>query len=165
MSESGGELIPLFAFDRNHFSAVFAHIERDEVACQTLILMNAAAIPLCVDLDGTLTPVDTLQELLLDMARREPRALLQMPLWLARGRAWFKAQAAKHGHIDAQVLPYREDLLEWLRKQKAAGRRLVLATVLCQLSTLWFAVLLGMAAATVLEWTGSSGGAVEQASS
>lgn len=90
--------------------------------------MNAAAIPLCVDLDGTLTPVDTLQELLLDMARREPRALLRMPLWLARGRAWFKAQAAKHGRIDAQVLPYREDLLEWLRKQKAAGRRLVLAT-------------------------------------
>lgn len=41
----------------------------------------------------------------------------------------------------------------------------LLTTVLCQLSTLWFAVLLGMVAATVLESTGSSGGAIEQASS
>jgi 4-hydroxybenzoate polyprenyltransferase/phosphoserine phosphatase len=90
--------------------------------------MNIQSVPLCVDLDGTLTLVDTLQELLLDMARREPAALLRMPFWLLRGKAWFKAQAARYGRVDAQVLPYREDLLEWLRKQKASGRRLVLAT-------------------------------------
>ncbi len=90
--------------------------------------MNSAAPPLCVDLDGTLTPVDTLHESLLGLARQSPAALLALPGWLARGKAAFKQELAARVDFDAASLPYRQDLLEWLRQERATGRRLVLAT-------------------------------------
>jgi 4-hydroxybenzoate polyprenyltransferase/phosphoserine phosphatase len=90
--------------------------------------VSTDAIPLCVDLDGTLTPVDTLHESLLDMGRRGPAALLRIPAWLMRGKAGFKQKVAEHSQIDASLLPLRQDLLDWLRAERSNGRRLVLAT-------------------------------------
>ncbi|WP_293396599.1 UbiA family prenyltransferase, partial [Nevskia sp.] len=94
--------------------------------------LQAAAVPhtlpLCVDLDGTLTPVDTLHEALLDLAKRSPGALLQLPRWLSRGKAAFKREVAARSELDVATLPYRRDLLDWLRGQRDGGRRLVLAT-------------------------------------
>ena len=84
--------------------------------------------PLVVDLDGTLTPVDTLVESLIRAIRRAPLTLLLLPLWLLRGRAAFKRAIAQRARPDVARLPYRVSLLDWLREQKAAGRRLVLAT-------------------------------------
>ena len=46
-----------------------------------------APLPLYVDLDGTLIATDSLHESLLKLVRTSPRALLQLPLWLLRGRA------------------------------------------------------------------------------
>ena len=43
--------------------------------------------PLCVDLDGTLTPVDTLHENFLALVRQAPGSLLSLPRWLAGGKA------------------------------------------------------------------------------
>lgn len=85
-------------------------------------------IPLCVDLDGTLTPIDTLHESLLDLAKQAPGALLQLPRWIAAGRAPFKREVAARVQLDAASLPYNEKLLDWLREQRDAGRHLVLAT-------------------------------------
>ena len=90
--------------------------------------MAATALPLCVDLDGTLTPVDTLHESLLAMTRQSPEVLLRVPGWLARGKTEFKRQVAARASVDAALLPYRGALLEWLRAERASGRRLVLAT-------------------------------------
>jgi len=88
----------------------------------------APTVPLCVDLDGTLTPVDTLHEAMLTMARNAPSSLLSVPGWMAKGKAEFKRQVAARAMIDAETLPYNQPLLEWLRAERAAGRRLVLAT-------------------------------------
>jgi 4-hydroxybenzoate polyprenyltransferase/phosphoserine phosphatase len=85
-------------------------------------------IPLCVDLDGTLTPVDTLHEGLLGMARRVPSALLGLPALLIAGKAKLKQAVAARSHVDASLLPMRADLLEWLRGERARGRTLVLVT-------------------------------------
>lgn len=93
-------------------------------------------IPLCVDLDGTLTPVDSLHESLLALARREPASWLRLPALLLRGRAAFKTgvldalQARDPGYVEhyAGHLPLREDLLARLRQEHAAGRRVVLVT-------------------------------------
>jgi len=85
-------------------------------------------IPLCVDLDGTLLRTDLLHETLLQLLRAEPWKVPLLPLWLAGGKAAFKRRVAGGVELDAALLPYREDLLEWLRSEKAAGRRLVLAT-------------------------------------
>jgi 4-hydroxybenzoate polyprenyltransferase len=84
--------------------------------------------PLCVDLDGSLVKTDTLLEGLVQMLRRHPLALLLLPLWLLRGRAYVKRQVAGRGPVDAALLPYREEVLDLLRREHSAGRRLVLAT-------------------------------------
>ena len=90
--------------------------------------MNAAQLPLCVDLDGSLTPVDTLYESLVGLARNEPASLLQIPGWLQRGKAGFKREVALRAPVDAAALPFNTPLLNWLRAEKTAGRTLVLAT-------------------------------------
>jgi len=85
-------------------------------------------IPLCVDLDGTLTPIDTLHESALALAREAPAALLSLPRWISRGKAALKHELAARAQIDVRHLPYRRDLLDWLRSERDRGRRLVLAT-------------------------------------
>jgi len=88
---------------------------------------EASGVPLCVDLDGTLVRSDLLWESLLLLVRR-PRHLLRLPLWLARGRAFLKEKISHAVRIDASALPYNTRLLEHLRNERAAGRRLVLVT-------------------------------------
>jgi 4-hydroxybenzoate polyprenyltransferase/phosphoserine phosphatase len=83
---------------------------------------------LVVDLDGTLTPADTLIESLVRAIKRSPLNLLRLPFWLLRGRARFKERVAERGGVSPGQLPYRESLLEYLREQKAKGRALILAT-------------------------------------
>jgi 4-hydroxybenzoate polyprenyltransferase/phosphoserine phosphatase len=86
------------------------------------------AVPLCVDLDGTLTPVDTLHESLLNLVRRSPALLLRLPALLLRGKAALKDAVAAQARIDVFSLPMRHDLVDWLAAQRAGGRRLVLVT-------------------------------------
>lgn len=91
--------------------------------------MTAARnLPLVVDLDGTLTPTDTLLESLVKVVKRSPLNLLRAPFWLMKGRASFKEAIAVRVTIAAEYLPYREPLLAYLRSEKAKGRQIVLAT-------------------------------------
>lgn len=87
-----------------------------------------AAVPLCVDLDGTLIRTDMLAEALLVLLKQNPLYLLLLPLWLLRGRAALKDEIASRIDLDAGALPYNEAVLDFLRQQRAAGRELVLAT-------------------------------------
>ena len=88
----------------------------------------AGQLPLVVDLDGTLTPTDTLVESLIGVVKRSPLDLLQLPFRLLNGRADFKDWVAARAGVSAGSLPYREPLLEYLRAEKQKGRRIVLAT-------------------------------------
>lgn len=84
--------------------------------------------PLVVDLDGTLTPTDTLVESIIRIIRQSPINLLWLPFWLIHGRAGFKEKIAARSSIDVELLPYHEPLLDYLRKEKTKGRRIILAT-------------------------------------
>lgn len=84
--------------------------------------------PLVVDLDGTLIDSDVLLESLLSALVRKPWLIFLLPVWLLQGKAALKANLARHGKINASLLPYNDDLVAWLHQQKQAGRRLVLAT-------------------------------------
>jgi len=84
--------------------------------------------PLVVELDGTLTPTNTLVESLVKVIKRSPLNLLRIPLWLTRGRAGFKSIIAAHACISGEHLPYHETLLNYLREEKQRGRKIVLAT-------------------------------------
>jgi 4-hydroxybenzoate polyprenyltransferase/phosphoserine phosphatase len=94
--------------------------------------MNAPAslslCPLVVDLDGTLIQTDMLHETALLLAKQQPLALAALPFWLARGKAQMKQRIVDHVTPDYASLPYAPELLEWLRGQHAAGRRMVLCT-------------------------------------
>src|SRR5260221_2144099 len=85
-------------------------------------------VPLVVDLDGTLIKTDLLWEHLARLLRRNPLCLLPILLWWVRGRAFLNRQLARRIKIDPATLPYHEPFVSFLRAQKAAGRKIILAT-------------------------------------
>ena len=84
--------------------------------------------PLYVDLDGTLIASDLLFVSLQRFVRQTPWKAFLIPWWLLKGRARLKAELARRVQINIEQLPYRPAILEFLRAQKRAGRRLILAT-------------------------------------
>jgi len=85
-------------------------------------------VPLVVDLDGTLARTDLLIESLVQLLRQHPFSILALPLWLSKGRAFLKQEIARRTSLDVTTLPYRTDLIEYLREEKGKGRSLLLAT-------------------------------------
>jgi 4-hydroxybenzoate polyprenyltransferase/phosphoserine phosphatase len=90
--------------------------------------MTTPNLPLVVDLDGTLTPTDTLAEAVIQLIRQSPANLALLVFRLFRGRAAFKQYVASRSSFSAKTLPIREPLLTYLRAEKTKGRQLVLAT-------------------------------------
>jgi 4-hydroxybenzoate polyprenyltransferase/phosphoserine phosphatase len=84
--------------------------------------------PLVVDLDGTLIRTDMLHESALRALRDNPFDTLRIPYWLLRGKAVLKRHLAHRTDFDPSSLPYNHDLLDWLKQQRAQGRKLVLCT-------------------------------------
>lgn len=83
---------------------------------------------LFVDLDGTLIRTDTLQEAIVLAVKSSPGQAARLTAGLLKGLGKFKRQVFAAALPAVPNLPYRQDVLDWLRAQKAAGRRLVLAT-------------------------------------
>ncbi|SAK44167.1 hypothetical protein AWB75_00661 [Caballeronia catudaia] len=90
--------------------------------------MAEAGVPLCVDLDGTLTATDLLVESFLVLVKRNPIYALLCIGWLLRGKAYLKAQIAQRVAIDVSVLPYNARFVDYLREQRSTGRDLYLCT-------------------------------------
>lgn len=85
-------------------------------------------LPLCVDMDGTLLRIDTLHEAVFFAVLTDWRVAFHLPIWIADGKARVKQELARRWTFDVVTLPYNPTLLEYLRTQRAAGRRLVLCT-------------------------------------
>lgn len=49
-------------------------------------------------------------------------------MWITRGKARFKQQVAHRVSLEASTLPWRIQFIDYLRRQRAEGRSLVLAT-------------------------------------
>jgi 4-hydroxybenzoate polyprenyltransferase len=90
--------------------------------------MNSTALPLVVDLDGTLNRTDSLVEALIGVGLRRPSALPGTIMALLQGRPALKDHVAKLGFYSGEVLPLRPELLSWLEAEKGSGRELHLAT-------------------------------------
>jgi 4-hydroxybenzoate polyprenyltransferase/phosphoserine phosphatase len=86
------------------------------------------APPFVVDLDGTLIKTDLLLESVLALMKQAPWIVFLLPFWLSQGRARFKQQVARRVALDADTLPYRGELVDYLKSQRAQGRTIVLAT-------------------------------------
>jgi 4-hydroxybenzoate polyprenyltransferase/phosphoserine phosphatase len=102
-------------------------VEDDQGSEQTTALADRE-LPLYVDLDGTLLRSDSLLESLLSLIRTRPLYLFLVLLWILRGRAYLKQAVSARVSLDVASLPYNEDLLRFLVKERRAGRRIVLAT-------------------------------------
>jgi phosphoserine phosphatase len=90
---------------------------------------NPSALPpLCVDLDGTLIRGDTLIISAMLCARQRPLSLPAVGLSLFRGRASFKDAIARRVLPDPASLPWRDDVLAFVREEKRRGRRVWLTT-------------------------------------
>ncbi len=85
-------------------------------------------VPLCVDLDGTLIKSDVLVEGFLRCIKLDFRFIVIAIFYLIIGRARLKAEIARRHTLDVNLLPFNADLLEWLRLEHQAGRRLILCT-------------------------------------
>ena len=86
------------------------------------------AVPLCVDLDGTLVHTDVLIEAVFALLKRNVLYAVVLPFWVLKGKAYFKQQVAHRVKIDPSLLPYHEEFLAYLKAERSNGRRLVLAT-------------------------------------
>jgi 4-hydroxybenzoate polyprenyltransferase len=85
-------------------------------------------VPLAVDLDETLISTDSLHESCLGCLKLRPRDWQAFSQALRRGKAAFKREIASRLDFEAGLLPYNHALLEYLRCEKQAGRRLGLFT-------------------------------------
>src|SRR3546814_11916940 len=81
-----------------------------------------AAVPLFVDVDGTLTRADISLESFVRIGRSSIAALIAVLAWLVAGRAVAKTMAARRDRIDAARLPYRSEVLPLIEQAKAEGR-------------------------------------------
>jgi 4-hydroxybenzoate polyprenyltransferase/phosphoserine phosphatase len=85
-----------------------------------------------VDLDHTLLRTDTLYESFTAGLFKKPLSAASALAQLKNGRAAFKRALCTDGILDVHSLPVNEDLLEYLQKEKAAGRELHLVSAATQ---------------------------------
>jgi 4-hydroxybenzoate polyprenyltransferase len=86
------------------------------------------ALPLVVDLDGTLARTDTAFELIAANLTRKPLAVLAALVAGLTNRAKMKSRLVAAGPIDIEALPLRDDLVAWIAAQRRAGREIHLAS-------------------------------------
>ncbi|WP_426442818.1 haloacid dehalogenase-like hydrolase [Bradyrhizobium genosp. P] len=85
-------------------------------------------MPLVLDLDGTLIKGDLLYKSLFSILPHNPLVALSCAAWLLRGRAALKRQFALRHQIDWDRIAFHRDVVALAQREKAAGRRVVLAT-------------------------------------
>lgn len=84
--------------------------------------------PLFVDLDGTLIHGDTLIHSMKGLLGRQPWQMVPLAAALLDGRSAFKDAVARRWIPSPESLPYRNDVIEFIRAERGAGRQIILAT-------------------------------------
>jgi len=92
----------------------------------TVAATSESAVPLCVDLDGTLVRTDTLHENFLLALVKAPWRTLRSLAALRHGKAAFKRALTDIVVPDPALLPVNVDLLDFARGEAARGRELAL---------------------------------------
>jgi phosphoserine phosphatase len=105
------------------------HRQRQRAADRTDAVFDLpAAMPLVLDLDGTLIAGDLLYKSFFSILRKNPLIVFGCASWLLRGRAVLKRQLALRNRIDWDRLELHQDVVALAIREKAAGRRIVVAT-------------------------------------
>ena len=84
--------------------------------------------PVIIDLDGTLIKTDTLLESVMALLKTNPLWLVMLPFWLLKGKAHLKNSIADKVEFDVKLLPYNQDVIEYIKAAKSQGHDCYLAT-------------------------------------
>lgn len=84
----------------------------------------SGALPIAVDLDNSLLTADTLHEGVVQLLARKPWMLFALLWVLLRGKAAFKQFVHEQSPLNVATLPVRTELLDYLREERARGRRI-----------------------------------------
>jgi hypothetical protein len=85
-------------------------------------------IPLIVDLDHTLIDTDLLYESSMGVLKKNPLLIFLFPFWFAKGKGYLKDQLVKRFSINARLLPYNQDVIDYINERKKQGSPIILAT-------------------------------------
>lgn len=89
--------------------------------------VDSSRVPLFVDMDGTLIKTDIAQELLVQSFKSWSHITHLAKLALS-GRSHIKRFLAENNEFSAELLPYNEEVVDYIKAEKAKGRKLILAT-------------------------------------
>jgi 4-hydroxybenzoate polyprenyltransferase/phosphoserine phosphatase len=104
-------------------------LKEEQTAAASRVADTASdALPLVVDLDGTLIHSDLLWESLVLFLRKHFWRAWLIPFWLLKGKAGFKERVTREITLDPAALPYDKALLAMVRSEREYGRTTVLAT-------------------------------------
>jgi 4-hydroxybenzoate polyprenyltransferase len=85
-------------------------------------------IPLVIDIDGTLIHTDLLIEALILLIRKKPYYFWKCILWGFKGKAYLKNKIFGLVSPDYPLLPYNVELINFIKKEFASGRKIILAS-------------------------------------
>jgi 4-hydroxybenzoate polyprenyltransferase len=100
--------------------------------------------PLFVDLDGSLIATDSLWESLILLLKEKPLYFLWIPLWILKGKQYFKKHVTDATTFDSTLLPYRRNVLNYIHIARNEKRRIVLATAADERIASGIATFIGM---------------------
>jgi 4-hydroxybenzoate polyprenyltransferase/phosphoserine phosphatase len=101
----------------------------NQLACQQVSQVDEIMKTcLVVDLDNTLIKTDLLHEAIISALKNSPYLLFVALGSLFKGRAAFKKALTCSVIPDARHLPFRDEVLDFLAKERAQGRKIILAT-------------------------------------
>lgn len=84
--------------------------------------------PLIVSLAGTLVKSDVALDSLLHLVRHNPAVIVKIWAWMFSGTSSLRSRLENAASLDVEHLPYHSEVLSFLRKQRAQGRSVYLAT-------------------------------------
>lgn len=106
--------------------------EEPSVITENKFNANVDETVLVVDLDGTLIRTDLLHEAFFHGIVRSPVRTAQRCSRLSEGIAPFKHALAQDYTPDVATLPFRQDILDFIKEERSRGRTIVLATASCR---------------------------------
>lgn len=92
------------------------------------------AVPLCVDLDGTLIFKDVTWIGVKRLLAHNPFSVFKLLFWFLHGRAHLKSELGKIIQFSPKDWGYIPEVLAYVKSQKETGRRIILVTAADQRS-------------------------------
>ncbi|XGC82250.1 UbiA family prenyltransferase [Bdellovibrio bacteriovorus] len=77
---------------------------------------------LVCDLDECLIKTDALYEQWIVLLKKNPLLFLLSFFWILKGRAFFKHQISKHTSFNAAILPYRDEVIAYIKDYRSSGK-------------------------------------------